>query len=256
MTQAGDTTQTNLQSSNQQSQSQAGTGEAGDGSSHTPTRPEYIPETFWDASANAVKGKDFADHLTQLSALKAEHDARLAARPEKPDGYQLAFPKDFTPEIPIAFDAADPRVSALREFGHKRGWTQDDFSEALTIEAARVVSEHKAFQAAEAAEKQKLGANGTARVTALKTFLTGMLGAQAAVDLLGDEKNPGLVVFSAKSIEHLEKLQQAVTRAAGGNFSQQHREHASGEMTDEDYDKLTPSEKLAYARRPKQRTGT
>jgi hypothetical protein len=226
------TTPTDQPSSGNQSQSTPGQSAANDGSNLTQDRPEYVPESFWDPEAKAVKAKEFGEHLTQLSELKAERDARLAARPENPDGYELEFPKDFKPEIPIAFDANDPRVGLLNEFAHKHNWTQDEYSEALTIEAQKVAADYKAMETAAEVEKQKLGANGVARTTAVKTFLAGLLGADRAQVLMDR-------MVLASDVEVLEALQTKITNPGSTNFN------GGGRDTSQPMPEI-PTEKLFY----------
>jgi hypothetical protein len=63
--QAANTTQTTQSSNGQQSQSdgqQQGSNGASNNTQAT-SRPEYVPEKFWDATANTVKAKEFSDHL-------------------------------------------------------------------------------------------------------------------------------------------------------------------------------------------------
>lgn len=166
-----------------------------------------------------------ADDLKAVFERDAAHAARLAARPEKPEGYELKFPEGFTPEVAIRFDDNDPRLADMRTFAHELGWDQATFSRALQLEAARVVAEAKAYQAAVDGEKQKLGANAAARVDAIRNWLKGHVGAAAADDLLGTNDKAGLLIFSAAAIEHIERLQHALTTQGGAPFTQQHRDN-------------------------------
>lgn len=184
----------------------------------TPSRPDYVPETFWDPATNSVK-PEFTTHYTELTTAKAALDARIAARPEKPEAYELKFPEGFTPELPIKFDETDPRLAPLRTMAHQLNLSQAEFGELLKIEASRTIAETKAYNEAVAAETKKLGANGTARVTALKTWLTGELGADAANDLLGTDNTGGLVVFSEAAVKHLEKLQLAMSNGGAATYT-------------------------------------
>lgn len=227
MTEAASTTQTDQQSSSQQSQSQSTGQDSGGGSQTTQTqaasRPEWLPDAHWDATAGAIK-PEFADHFKQLTELHTAHTARLAARPEKPDGYELKFSDGFTPEIAVEFHPDDPRVAPLREFAHKNNWTQAEFSEALQIEAAKVAAETKAYNDVVAAETRKLGANATARVTELRTWLAGVLGPAGADDILGTKDRNGLLIFSADAIGHLEKLKLAFSSQGGAGINGNGRE--------------------------------
>lgn len=219
--QTANTTQTDQQSSSGQNQSTSGD-QSGNGGSLTTTtqaaRPDYVPETFWDPATNSVK-PEFTTHYTELTTAKAALDARIAARPEKPEAYELKFPEGFTPELPIKFDETDPRLAPLRTMAHQLNLSQAEFGELLKIEASRTIAETKAYNEAVAAETKKLGANGTARVTAIKTWLTGALGPEAANDLLGNDNTGGLVVFSEAAINHLEKLQLAMSTGGASTYT-------------------------------------
>lgn len=222
-----DPTPTNLSPSPAPSPSPSPSPAPNGGSSPTPsaaTRPDYVPEAFWDPATNAVKTAEFTTHIGELAALKAAHDARVAARPEKPDGYELKFADTFKPDVAIKFDETDPRLAPLRAFAHENNLDQAGFSKLLEIEAGRVIAENKTYAAAVEAETKKLGANATARVTALKTWLTGALGADAANDLLGKDNTGGLLVFSEAAVRHLEKLQLAMSNQGGSNYSGNGRE--------------------------------
>lgn len=226
MTEAASTTQTGQQSSNQQGQSTSSDQGSGGASNPTPTRPDYVPETFWDAATNSVKAQEFTTHIGELAALKAQHEARLAAKPKDAGGYELKFPETFKPDTPIEFKPDDPRVAELRAFAHEQNWDQATFSRALEIEAKKVSADNKAYNDAVAEETRKLGANATARVTALRTWLAGHLGAAGADDLLGTDKKAGLLVYSAAGIEHLEKLQLALSNQGGSRPNGNGREQS------------------------------
>jgi hypothetical protein len=192
-----------------------------DGSSPTPTtqsRPEYVPETFWDEATASVK-PEFTAHIGELAALKAQHEARLAARPESVDGYKLEFPEGYTPPVAVKFDPTDPRVSLLQAFAHKNNWSQAEFSEALTIEAANVAANAKAESDYREAEMKKLGTNGTARVTAIQTSLTASVGEQGAKRLLS-------LIETAEDVAIFEKLQAAMSSGGASTYNNNGREPA------------------------------
>lgn len=191
----------------------------GDGSNPTPTaaRPDYVPEAFWDPTAGAVKAAEFTTHIGELAALKAAQDARLAARPKDPSGYELKLPETFKSDVALKFDETDPRVAPLRAFAHELSLDQAGFSKLLEIEAARVVAENKAVEAAQAAQIAKLGTNGTARVTAAKTGLAGILGADTAAQIMDR-------MVMATDVEAIEKLLAAFTNQGGSTYRGNGRE--------------------------------
>lgn len=224
--QAANTTQTSQQSSSQQSQSGSGD-QTSNGASNLTTpaeRPDYVPEQFWDPTNRTVKAQEFTSHLGELAALKAQTDARLAARPAQADGYKLEFSEGFKPEVAIKFDETDPRLAPLRAFAHEAGFDQNQFSKLLEIEAARVTAESKMIEQAAAAEIGKLGANGPARVTAVKTWLTGLVGDKGAAQLMDR------AVLSS-DVELLEKLQLAFSNQGGSTYNNGGRETPAAPKT-------------------------
>lgn len=178
-----------------------------------------MPEAYWDATANTVKAKEFGEHLASLTTLKSEHDARLAARPEKPDGYKVELPKDFKPPegVTLAVNDKDPRVAEIRAFAHDIGLSQDQFSKLVAIDAQREIARANEINAAMEAEQKKLGANASERVTALKTWLTGVLGDKRAGALM-----ERLVL--ADDIAAVEDLQRAFTTQGGSGYRGNGRE--------------------------------
>lgn len=179
-----------------------------------------MPEAYWDAASKTVKDKEFGEHLASLTTLKTEHDARLASRPEKPDGYKVELPKDFkAPEgITLKIDEKDPRVAEIRSFAHEIGLSQDQFSALVAIDAQREIARATEINAAIEAEQKKLGANASARITAVKTWLTG---------LLGDKRAGGLMerMVLADDIAAVEDLQRAFTTQGGSDYRGNGRDH-------------------------------
>ncbi len=231
MTEAATTTQMSRQSSSQQSQSPSGDQALSGGSQTTQTqqaasRPDYVLESHWDAATGTVK-PEYTSAVTEAFQIAEKHKARIASRPEKSEGYELKFPDGYTPPVAMEFKPDDPRVGLLRDFAHKNNWSQAEFSEALQIEAAKVGAENKSYNDAVAAETKKLGTNAAARITAVKSWLSGILGPDAAVDILGDDKKAGLMVFSAAAVEHFEKLQLAFTTQGGSTLTGNGREQSS-----------------------------
>lgn len=223
MTEAN-TTQTNPQSSNPQNPSNTSDTGSGGGSPTTTVRPDYVPEQFWDAGTNAVKAAEFTTHIGDLAAFKAQHDARIAALPKDAAGYKIEPPKDY--KIPEGFkvDENNPLVAPLRAIAHKHQFSQDAVSELVQAQAEMRAGEIAAYNAAIAAEDAKLGANKTARVTAVRTWLNAAIGEKAANDLLGTDKDAGLLSYSADAIGHLEKLKLAFTSQGGAGINGNGRE--------------------------------
>lgn len=180
------------------------------------TRPEYLPELAWDPTANAPR----ADVIKSAFDIHAAHEARVKARPENPDGYKLELPADFKPEIAIKIDEKDPRIADVRAFAHEHNLDQTQFSRLLQIEATRVQNEEKAYTEFKAAEQKKLGATAEARVTAVRTWLTGILDGKEALSSQVIDR-----MVYASDIELLEKLQLAFIGQGGSSFNNNGRDN-------------------------------
>src|SRR5262249_22129927 len=133
-----------------------------------------------DAPASVVDGKLIVgegenrmelsgEDVRTLIREKAERDLRATKMPPTAADYRADLPKNLKlPQgIEVKIDTADPAFAALRNFAHSRGWSQDDFSTALGIYAAREAREAAAMQTILQAEIKKLGPNGSQRINAL-----------------------------------------------------------------------------------------
>jgi hypothetical protein len=186
------------------------------------TRPDGIPESYWDSTTNALKVdqtaliKDLKER-DELKAFKATEDSRKLTLPQKPEDFKLDLPKDFkAPEgMTFEFNKTDPILTEFQKIAHARGMDQDTFSAALGAFAAAKVQEQAQIDTAQAAEIGKLGVNGPARVDAVKAFLTAQLG-DGAKPFLNFPVISGMV-------EGFEKLMRSFSSQGSSTFSQQHR---------------------------------
>jgi hypothetical protein len=170
---------------------------------------------------------------------------RRLALPAKPEDYKLALPKDFKPPEGVEFklDETDPLFAQARTWAKENGLSQDAFEKGMGLIAARDVATQQMLANARNAEIGKLGPNGTARVTAVNTFL----------DAKGYSALKGMMV-TAEIVQTVEKLISDMTSA--GTFSQQHRDsEPAGKLSDDDYNKLSWSEKRDYAAKFPQANG-
>ena len=185
------------------------------------------------------------EDIASLMRTRAELDLRATQVPADASGYKPDLPSDLKlpAGIEVKIDPTDPSYQDLANFAHARGWSADDFSTALGIFANRQAREAAAFAQAQRAEVQKLGANGTSRVTAVETWLRSMLG-----DELANAMRP--MIVTSRIVEGFEKLASKQFPAA--NFSQAHRTPepppGPGRATQEQYDAMTQAERFAYAR--------
>lgn len=222
-----------------------GAGAGGDGGGKAPAkveRPDYIPENFWDAE-KGFKTEDF----NSLVAFKAEHDANAAQVPEKPDGYKVALPKDF--KIPEGvelkegeslIDENDPRIAVAREFAHQSGMSQSDFEGLIALGAQMDLNEGAMLKEAAVKQRDLLGGKAEERINAVTSWLGAKVGGELANALAP-------MMFTAKSIEAFEALMR-LNRGAVPGGPGSGRDSGKIELSDEDYEKMSASERINYAR--------
>lgn len=202
-----------------------------------------MPDRFWDDKANTVKHGDWLKETNELAAFKAAEDSRKLTLPQKPEDYPATLPADFRPPQGIEFklDENDPTFNSARTFALKHGLSKDAWGELLALHAGARVGEITSIQTAKAAEVQKLGAAATARVTAVTTFLSAMLGEP-------DAKHFCSFMYTAQQWESVERLMDRFrTQGAGSYAPSREPGEVPGKISDADYDKLTYPEKRHYA---------
>ncbi|WP_407976104.1 hypothetical protein ACJKIH_03000 [Brucella pseudogrignonensis] len=205
-----------------------------------PVRPDYLPESLWDENTG-FKEQDYND----LVAFKADRDAALAQVPDSADKYEAKLPATFkipegVKEEDFAFDANDPRISLLREVAHSKQWSQADFEEVLAAGINMDIAQNKEMAEAAAGEREKLGSRAKDRVTAVTTFLDAKIGKDLAGSLRG-------MMFTAKQVEAFEAIQRLVRGDVPGNPGAG-RDAKPAELSDEEYQKLSSTDRINYAR--------
>jgi len=220
-----------------------GGGDGGQGGGdQKPVRPDFIPETFWDAE------KGFkADDFNALVARDAENSARLAQVPDAADKYEAKLPHDF--KLPdgveladgeSALDANDPRIAAARDFAHANQMSQAQFEGMLAMGVSMDLAEQSRLNEAVKAQKELLGAKGEERIGAVKTWIGAKLPADQAEALTG-------MMFTAKTVEAFEALMRLNRGAVPGNPGAG-RDAAKPDISDEDWAKMTDAQRIDYAR--------
>jgi hypothetical protein len=135
--------------------------------------------------------------------------------PQAPEAYEVKLPSDFKPPDGITFEFKkdDPLLAQARTMAHAMGISQDNFSKLLGLYAGAQVASQQAITTARNAEIAKLGATGTARVTAINTWLEamGVPGLQARV-------------LTASDVQAYESLITKFSGQGSGSFSQRGRE--------------------------------
>lgn len=224
-----------------------GEGGEGGGQVEKPVRPEFIPENFWDAD-KGFKSEDF----NALIARDAEHASRLAQVPESPDKYEAKLPHDF--KMPEGVELGegenlinpdDPRIADLREFAHANQMDQSQFENMVALGAKMDLAESGRLKEAMGQEVEKLGAKGKERIGAVKSWIASKLPGEQGEALLG-------VIYTAKQVEAFERLMQLNRGGVPGNPGAG-REPGKTEISDEEYDKMSPAERINYARQNSKR---
>jgi hypothetical protein len=207
-------------------------------------RPDWVGEQFWDEGTKAIKGAELKTHLEDLTAFKAGEESRRAAVPEKADAYELKLPADFKLGEGEAFeiDPSDPLFAFGREVAHKAGFDQAGFEGLVGMYAQMRVAEAKELNAAVEAQRAALGTKSRERVEAANTFLTAKLGKDAGAIFEH-------VLMTKTGVEAVEKLMRL---ASGGGMPAipggGGREPGKSEISEEEYQKLSPAQRLTYAR--------
>lgn len=241
------TSQSSQTTTEQSAQAGAGAQDAAGNQAQTPTRPEGLPDRFWDV-AKGIK-------TDELAKFAAETEAAKAAVPAEPGAYKAVVPglealakaSGIAPEA-LTLDEQSPTLKAYRDFAHKNGFTQEQFDAGLGIYAQAYFAEHGASKAAIdaenakafEAEKAKLP-NFDTRIKAAATWLTSVLGDKAPAFAEG--------LTRAEQIEAIETLQKVFsgqgvkTAPAGGGTVED-----PNKLTREQADKMTPVELLNWQR--------
>jgi len=209
------------------------------------SRPEYVPESHWDATAGKIKDDNaFAAHLNEIISRDAAETIRKNGLPPSPDSYKSELPKDFTPPVGLEFklDESDPILAQARALAHEMEISQEGFSKLLGLYAGSQISTQQSVTAARDAEISKLGATGPARIDALNTFFTAQLGGSEGKQFMSR-------ILTASDVAIAEKLVAKIANS-GGNFTTRGREaqNQAGTLSDDQYAKLSPAAKLDYAR--------
>jgi hypothetical protein len=181
--------------------------------------------------------------LRDLLTAKGEADLRKATLPATPADYKAELPANF--EMPggaqFEFKEADPLLQDARAWAHSKGLSQSDFAELCGMYASAKGSDAALVQRAGAAEVAKLGVNGTARVTALETWLRGTVGDKLAGPMRS-------MMVTAGIVQGLETIMQKMVSGGAASFSQAGRVpgQASNKPSEEQWGRMSPAERMDY----------
>jgi hypothetical protein len=203
------------------------------------------PEEKYRFGDLELKGQEILD----LLRFKGESDLRRAAVPADPAAYRIELPKDFVPPAGTEwrFNDADPALAAARAWSHANGLSQDQFASLLGQYVAMESTKEATFRAAMKRELDALGANATMRVTALETWLNGVVGPDLA-------KHMRQGMFSHKIVEGLELIATKFATQGHASFTQHGRVPETGSkgplssLPDAEYDKLDANARFRISR--------
>lgn len=207
-------------------------------------RPEGVPDSYWDTTANALKvdptvlARDLKER-DDLKAFKATEDSRRLTLPQNADGYKIELPADFKPPegVTFQFKADDPLLVQAKALAHQSGMSQDNFSKMLSVYAAAQVQDQATISAAKQAEITKLGVNGPARVDAVTAWLKGVGGPDAEILCRTLDFAP-----VAGTVMAFERLMQKFSSQGGSGFTQNGR-------TQPDDTKIPGYDKMSFEQR-------
>lgn len=178
--------------------------EGGDGGQQAPTRPDYLPESFWDQEAGTAKVEDLARGYSELAQFKADQDARLQGLPESADKYELGLPEDFQlPDgVKVDIPADAPLAVALKQVAFEHKLPPAALQPLMKAHVESVLGEltaaNKAIQDAHA----RLGEKAADRIGAVTSFAKANLPAEQA-EALTDAIHSG---FGDRVVSALETL--------------------------------------------------
>jgi hypothetical protein len=174
----------------------------------------------------------------------AAQASRRATLPASADLYEVKLPESF--KAPAGFENWKPDenhvlMGQAKQFAHKIGLSQSEFSELLALHGSQQVGTAMMLQRARDAEVAKLGSNGTLRVGAVQDFIR---------SVAGDElfKQTQSLLATAAMVQVWERVMQRAGVTSGSSFSgQRSSESSRPEMTDEIWNSMSYGEKKAYS---------
>ncbi len=205
-----------------------GSEDPGGGGEETPTRPEYLPEKFWNAETNEVNLEGLTTSYGALEKklgttradvrkeVEAEAEAERAKnRPATPEDYRIALPEGTLPGgVTFEADDGNPMLEFWRGFAYEHGLTDEMFNKGVAAYAKALTADLPD----NAAELEKLGEKGAERADTAHKFLKGNLTAENFEALDG-------LVDTAAGVEAVEQLMKL---AKGPNIGR-NNENETGE---------------------------
>jgi len=226
---------------------------AGDAAaSSSSTRPEGLADQYWDGEKNETKLADLIRDHGELAKFKTEQDEAAGKLPKAETDYtapEALFDAEALKSLPegagdLVIDTENPAFVAARKFALDNKLSNEQFQGLLKQHALGVIQATEGMRAqikAEVAASIKaLGANGPSREKAVIDALKAQFG----------EKAPGMGELDGDYIQIFEKLIEGAQKSNVVTFDNK-RDRQSEAISDEDYEKMTPRERLEFARSAK-----
>lgn len=160
---------------------------APDPSDDTPpaaTRPDWVPETAWDADTNSLKLDELGTHVASIGK-DADVPAEVAAyTPPAVEG------------VPAEVITGDPVYQAMAKVAHQRGIGQAAFAGLVKEHIEQTIA---AEEASATAEKAKLGDKADERLQVVSNWL----GSKLSADEVASVRH---LTVTAAGVQALEKL--------------------------------------------------
>lgn len=211
-------------------------------------RPENIPEQFWDTEKGSLKSEDLLAAYSPLAEKAKAEEERLAAYPKAAADIPLDIPAGALGDgVKVELDPNNPLIGPARDLIFQKKLDPALLGELAGIVVKQQLAENAHFETRKAEENQKLGPNYVARIDAVDRGIAALVGPEHAKAL-------ALGRFTAKQVEAFEAVLNAVTSQGTQprpvNPRESQNPNPNG-ISDEAYDKLSPKEKLEYARNSK-----
>jgi hypothetical protein len=197
---------------------------AGEGTSPAEGEAQSGDQQTPPAAAEKIKVGKFEVSEDEVASMMADKAARDLARtqiPADPKAYKLDLPADvkLPGDAKVVF-GSDPdslaAADAAKAWAHKKGLSQSEFSELLSIQAHSVAAQELRIATYARAEVDKLGANGPQRIDGLSRWIIGEMGNEKARPIIAS-------MATAAHVEFYERLLAKQTSQGAASFSQQHR---------------------------------
>lgn len=175
------------------------------------SRPEGLPEQFWDDATKTIKFDALGKSFNELSAFQAEQQSRTASVPETPDGYELKFPANFKPPEGTEFvlDDNDPMFAFAKQLFHQNGLSQAAFENAIGEYANMQIAEMQVLENCKSENMKALGPKAEQRVSSIKNWISSINGNDAVQSF-------EFALMTKTGIETFEKMMH---RMSGGSSS-------------------------------------